>query len=133
MPGLGFQEIEERIDRVHHKVFAENYMTPVYPLEIGGYYRDNPGFEYHDFNSWHVTQLHRFAENRTREEYLKFRSMIDNRGIKYVRDALGFKSPNSPLPIEQVEPVAAITRRFDSAAMSLGALSPKPTRPWPKP
>ncbi len=125
MPGLGFEEIEERIDKVHRKVFAESYMTPIYPLEIGGFYRDNPGFEYHDFNSWHVTQLHRFAENRTRQEYLKFRSMIDNRGIRYVRDALGFKSPHSPLPIEQVEPVAAITRRFDSAAMSLGALSPE--------
>ncbi len=125
MPGLGFADLEERIDKVHHKIFAESYMEPVYPLEIGGYYRDNPGFEYHDFNSWHVTQLHRFAEIKSREEYLKFRTMIERRGIKYVRDALAFRSPHSPLPIEQVEPAEAITRRFDSAAMSLGALSPE--------
>ncbi len=125
LPGLDFSDIETRINRVHHKVFFENYMTPVYPLEIGGFYRDNPGFEYHDFNSGVVTQIHRFAEKRSRAEYLKFRQMIEGRGVKFIRDALDFASPNQPINLDEVESVAAITRRFDSAAMSLGALSPE--------
>jgi glutamate synthase (NADPH/NADH) large chain len=125
LPGLCFDDLEERIDKVHRKVFAENYMIPVYPLEIGGFYRDNPGFEYHDFSSRVVTAMHRFAEKRSREEYLKFRELLDGRGFKFIRDALAFNSPNQPIPLDEVEPVEAITRRFDSAAMSLGALSPE--------
>ncbi len=125
LPGLGYGDIEKRIEQVHRKVFDETSMLPVYPLEIGGFYRDNPGFEYHDFNAKIVTQMHRFAELRTRNEYLKFREMISNRGFMFIRDGLTFNSPNPPIPLEQVEPLEAITRRFDSAAMSLGALSPE--------
>ena len=125
LPGLTYADLEERLDKVHRRHFAENYMLPIYPLEIGGFYRDNPGFEYHDFNSRVVTQLHRFAEIRERDEYLKFRDMISGRGVRFIRDALEFTTPNTPLDITEVEPVAAITRRFDSAAMSLGALSPE--------
>ncbi len=125
LPGLDFADIEMRIDKVHRKVYRENFMQPVYPLEIGGFYRNNPGFEYHDFGSEVVTQMHRFAATLTRDEYLKFREMISGRGTKFIRDALLFKSPNKAIPIDQVESIASITRRFDSAAMSLGALSPE--------
>lgn len=125
LPGLTLSDLEERIDRNHEKHFSQTLMEPVYPLEIGGYYRDNPGFEFHDFNSKVVTQLHRFAEIRTREEYLKFRDMVSGRGKRFIRDILEFDSPNKPLDISEVEPIDAITRRFDSAAMSLGALSPE--------
>ncbi|WP_303722049.1 glutamate synthase large subunit [Malonomonas rubra] len=125
LPGLDFEDLETRIDKIHRKVFAESFMLPVYPLEIGGYYSDNPGFEYHDFNSKVVTQLHRFAEVRSRDEYLNFRKLIDGRGFRFIRDGLTFNSPNKPIMLEDVEPVEAITRRFDSAAMSLGALSPE--------
>jgi glutamate synthase (NADPH/NADH) large chain len=42
-----------------------------------------------------------------------------------LRDLLQLKTAATPIPIEEVEPVEAIVRRFDSAAMSLGALSPE--------
>ena len=42
-----------------------------------------------------------------------------------IRDLLELKRGRAPLPIEEVEPVAAILARFDSAGMSLGALSPE--------
>ncbi len=125
LPGLDFADIEARIDTIHRKHFTENFMQPIYPLEIGGFYRDNPGFEYHDFNSQIVTQLHRFAETCSRDEYLKFREMVTGRGIRFIRDALEFNSSNQPISLDEVEPITAITCRFDSAAMSLGALSPE--------
>ncbi len=125
LPGLGFADIEARIQAVHDKVFAHAFMKPIYPLEIGGFYRDNPGFEFHDFGSRQVLQMHRFAELRSREEYLRFREMVDGRGLKFIRDAFDFKTAKKKLLLDQVESVAQITRRFDSAAMSLGALSPE--------
>ncbi|PLX86890.1 MAG: glutamate synthase large subunit [Desulfuromonas sp.] len=125
LPGLELSDIEARIDAVHDKLFRKRYMKPIYPLEIGGFYRDNPGFEYHDFGARVVTAMHRFTASRSREDYLAFRALIDNRGLRFIRDFVDWNSPRSPIPLDQVEPVEAITRRFDSAAMSLGALSPE--------
>ena len=125
LPGLELSDIEARIDAVHDKLFRKRYMKPIYPLEIGGFYRDNPGFEYHDFGARVVTAMHRFTASRSREDYLAFRASIDNRGLRFIRDFVDWNSPRSPIPLDQVEPVEAITRRFDSAAMSLGALSPE--------
>lgn len=125
LPGLGYGEIEERLKSVHDKIYKQTYMTPVFPLEIGGFFRSNPGFEYHDFGSKVVTQLHQFAEKKTRAEYHKFREMIDGRGLRFIRDFFEFKSDRKPIPLDKVESVEDITCRFDSAAMSLGALSPE--------
>ena len=67
--------------------------------------------------------MHRFAASRERDDYLRFRDLIENRGRRFIRDFLTWNSDRAPIPIEEVEPVADITRRFDSAAMSLGSIS----------
>ncbi|PLY03251.1 MAG: glutamate synthase large subunit [Desulfuromonas sp.] len=125
LPGLDYPDIEERTKKVHHAVFRKPQMAPFYPLSIGSSLNDNPGGEYHDFNSKVITTIHHFAENRSRKNYLKFRDLITGRGLRFVRDFLEFKSDRDPIPLDQVEPVEAITRRFDSAAMSLGSISPE--------
>ncbi|PLY03986.1 MAG: glutamate synthase large subunit [Desulfuromonas sp.] len=125
LPGLGYAEIEARIDKIHNRLFKQPALAPFYPLEIGSSLRNNPNGEYHDFDAKVITTIHRFAETRTREDYLKFRDLIAHRGLRFVRDFLEFKSDRKPVPIEEVEPVEAITRRFDSAAMSLGSISPE--------
>ncbi len=125
LPGLDFADIEERIEKVHRKVFFNSHMLPFYPVEIGSSYRDNPGGEYHDFNSKVITTLHRYAETLQRDDYLKFRTLITGRGQQFIRDFLEFNSDRKPIPLDQVEPISAITKRFDSAAMSLGSISPE--------
>ena len=125
LPGLGFQQLEERLRRTHILVFRKSFMTPIYPLAVGSAGRDNPGGEYHDFHSRIITSMHRFARTLDRNDYLLVRKMLQNRGQSFIRDFLTWNSTNEPLPIEEVEPVAAITRRFNSAAMSLGSVSPE--------
>lgn len=125
IPGLEYADIETRLKSVHKKIYKQSYMKPIFPLEIGGFYKSNYGFEYHDFNSEVVVQLHRFAKILSREEYIKFRDMINGRGLKFIRDFFEFSSSNKPIAIDEVESIDDITRRFDSAAMSLGALSPE--------
>ncbi|RME36775.1 MAG: glutamate synthase large subunit [Deltaproteobacteria bacterium] len=125
LPGLDFADIEERINRQHQAVFVHSHLKPIYPLAVGSLNRDNPGGEYHDFHSRIITGLHAFAESLDRADYLKVRTMLEQRGERFVRDFLHFKSDRKPIPIDQVEPVEAITRRFDSAAMSLGSISPE--------
>ncbi len=125
LPGLSYAQIEQRIDAVHGKVFRRNYMTPIYPVEIGSFYQHNAASEYHDFGAQVVLAAHQFARTLEREDYLAFRDRVARREGCFIRDFFAFNSPNPPVPLEEVEPVEAITRRFDSAAMSLGALSPE--------
>src|SRR5207344_2595205 len=49
----------------------------------------------------------------------------NGRAPSALRDLLAVESPLQPIPIDEVEPVEAILKRFDSAGMSLGALSPE--------
>ncbi len=51
--------------------------------------------------------------------------LINHRPPATLRDLLALRRDVQPIPIDQVEPVEAIVRRFDTAAMSLGALSPE--------
>jgi glutamate synthase (NADPH/NADH) large chain len=125
IPGLGYAAIEARIEQVHTQVFRKSHMQPFYPLAIGSSARDNPGGEYHDFNSKVITTLHHFAATLERDDYLAFRALINGRGERFVRDFFAWNSPRPPIPLAEVEPVEAITRRFDSAAMSLGSISPE--------
>jgi glutamate synthase (NADPH/NADH) large chain len=51
--------------------------------------------------------------------------MVNQRPVAVIRDLFELKSDRKPIPLDNVEPVSSILRRFDSAAMSLGALSPE--------
>ena len=125
LPGLGYAEIEQRLERQHRAVFRETFMTPVYPLKVGSFFQNNAGSEYHDFGAQSVVLMHAFAATLERADYLEFRALIENRGRRFIRDFFTWNSDRPPLPLDQVESVEAITRRFDSAAMSLGSISPE--------
>jgi glutamate synthase (NADPH) large chain len=125
LPGLDYAQIEARIAAVHDKVFRRSFMTPIYPLEIGSCYQHNAASEYHDFGAQTVLAAHQFARTLEREDYLAFRDRVARREGCFIRDFLIFSSEREPIPLDQVESVAAITRRFDSAAMSLGSISPE--------
>jgi glutamate synthase (NADPH/NADH) large chain len=125
LPGLDYAQIEARIVEVHDKVFRRSFMTPIYPLEIGSCYQHNVASEYHDYGSQTVLAAHQFARTLEREDYLRFRDRVARREGCFIRDFLEFSSQRTPIPLDQVEPVEAITRRFDSAAMSLGSISPE--------
>jgi glutamate synthase (NADPH/NADH) large chain len=48
-----------------------------------------------------------------------------------LRGLFGFRSDRTPVPIDEVEPVSEIVKRFNTGAMSLGSISPRRTRRWP--
>src|SRR5262249_46926522 len=59
------------------------------------------------------------------EQYQCFAERVHRRPASTFRDLLGLRSGRSPIPLAEVEPVEAVLARFDSAGMSLGALSPE--------
>ncbi|UJB19327.1 MULTISPECIES: glutamate synthase large subunit [Lysobacter] len=94
--------------------------------EIGGLLKYTPGGEYHLFNPDVVTRLQRAVASGEWSDWQHYAEAVNERPTAALRDLLELNAdPAKAIPIEEVEPVADIVRRFDSAAMSLGALSPE--------
>ncbi|NPA03545.1 MAG: glutamate synthase large subunit, partial [Epsilonproteobacteria bacterium] len=123
--GLGYEDIEERLERYHKKAYEVDIQNRLFPLELGGFYKYIAQSEYHDFNPNTVNQIHTVAVTRSWSEYKKLKQMVDGRGKKFIRDFFELESPRDPIPLQEVEPIEEIFKRFDSAAMSLGSISPE--------
>ena len=105
-------------------LLAETAWKARKPIQQGGLLKYVHDSEYHAFNPDVVQQLQVAVKTGDYQEYRKYSELVNKRPVATLRDLLSLKPGNSLL-VEQVEPVSAIVRRFDSAAMSLGALSPE--------
>ncbi|MBU1189470.1 MAG: glutamate synthase large subunit [Gammaproteobacteria bacterium] len=95
------------------------------PIDHGGLYRYVHGGEYHAWNPDVVTSLQHAARHNDAAAYRHFADLVNQRPPAALRDLLRLRSELAPIGLDQVEPEASILRRFDSAGMSLGALSPE--------
>ncbi len=90
-----------------------------------GHFRFRRDGEYHALNPQVFTSLHRAARQPGNKTFRSFAAHIDDGPPANLRDLLDWKRTDSPLLLAEVEPAESIVRRFSTAAMSLGALSPE--------
>ena len=69
--------------------------------------------------------LQRAVVSNDTADYQTYADHCNDRPVAALRDLLNLKPSPEPIPLEDVEPIDAILKRFDSAGMSLGALSPE--------
>ena len=93
-------------------------------IRQGGLLKYVHGEEFHAYNPDVVKTLQDAVKSSKYEDYKKYSEIVHSRDKMVLRDMLDFTSPNKPIPLDQVEPIEDILLRFDSAGMSLGALSP---------
>ncbi|GIW05462.1 MAG: glutamate synthase [Dehalococcoidia bacterium] len=117
--GIGFREIGEDILARH----AEAFPTPPPRLKDHGFIRYRREGEYHLFGQPVIRAMQRAANTSDYSIYQEFRQIAEDHPPVSPRDLLEFVSDRQPIPIDEVEPIDAITPRFISTAMSLGALS----------
>ncbi|WP_461516743.1 glutamate synthase large subunit [Porticoccus sp.] len=91
----------------------------------GGLLKYVHGQEYHAFNPDVVTALHRSVQNNDYAAWHDYAGLVNNRPVATLRDLLKVRSDITPAPLSEIEPIEQIIKRFDSAGMSLGALSPE--------
>ena len=94
-------------------------------IDQGGLLKYVHGGEYHAYNPDVVMSLQAAVISGDYADYLRYAAHCNERPVAALRDLLALKLSDTPLPLEEVEPVEDILRRFDSAGMSLGALSPE--------
>lgn len=118
--GAGFSEIEADQRLLH----AEAWRHDV-PVSQGGLLKFAYGGEYHAYNPDVVLTLQEAVASGVYADYQKFADRVNFRQPSALRDLLKLRYADQALDIEQVEPAEKIFPRFDSAAMSIGALSPE--------
>jgi len=122
--GLCYSDIEERIRKTHAKAFQRVGVKPLFPLDIGGFYKHvERNGEYHDYSPHMVNAIHKASITGTKEDYQKVKELVEGRGLKFVRDFFAFNSERSAIDVKDVEPASEILKRFASAAMSMGSIS----------
>ncbi|MGE3592312.1 MAG: glutamate synthase large subunit, partial [Arcobacter sp.] len=125
LAGLTYSDIEERINKAHHNAFKEE--NTVFPLDLGGFYKYSNGGEYHDYGPATTKAMHN-KHASSKEDITDFeglRELVANRDKKFIRDFLEFNSDRKPIDINEVESKEDIFKRFATAAMSLGSISPE--------
>ena len=91
----------------------------------GGLLKYVHGGEYHMYNPDVIAALQAAVICRDHARYREFAHLVNHRPPSTFRDLLALKPLGPAVPLREVEPVEAVLARFDSAGMSLGALSPE--------
>lgn len=120
--GMGLKELAQEACLRHEAAF-EPFAGDT-ELESGGRYQYRRGEEEHLFNPQTIHMLQQACREGNYQKFKQYSDMIDSdEELKCtLRSLLKFKS-GSPIPIEEVEPVEAICRRFKTGAMSFGSIS----------
>jgi glutamate synthase (NADPH/NADH) large chain len=118
--GADFCDIEQDSINLARRAFLAHQK-----LNHGGLLKYVHGGEYHTYNPDVVTTLQTAVRSGDYTDYRKFADEVNNRPAAALRDLLGLCKDQTALELSKVEAETELFKRFDSAAMSIGALSPE--------
>jgi glutamate synthase domain-containing protein 2/glutamate synthase domain-containing protein 1/glutamate synthase domain-containing protein 3 len=125
--GIGLREIATETFARHKHAFSKA-LPDEKPLELGdpGYYRFRRQGEQHAVTPPVIKSFHAFVKSNKPDDYKAYVEAVKAVRPNTLRDLLErIPTGKQPIPIEEVEPIEEIRRRFTTAGMSLGALSPE--------
>ena len=118
--GAGFAELEQDVRALSARAWSRRKS-----MDQGGLLKYVHGQEYHAFNPDVVMSLQQAVTSGNYADYCRYSALVNERPVATLRDLLRPVEADEPLPLDAIEPVEKILPRFDSAGMSLGALSPE--------
>lgn len=118
--GAGFFDLQ-----LEQEMLAKHAAQKRKAISQGGLLKFIHGGEYHAYNPDVVKLLQSAVVEGNYGLYREYAALVNERPVTTIRDLLSLKLAETPLPLEEIEPLDSIYTRFDSAAMSIGALSPE--------
>ena len=128
--GIGLDEIAEEVLRRHRAAWPDRPGELAHrALDVGGEYQWRREGELHLFNPTTVHKLQHSTRTKRYNIFKEYTTAVDDqaarlatlRGLLRLRPA--GETGRDPVPLDEVEPVAAIVRRFSTGAMSYGSIS----------
>ena len=117
--GIGISGIKSKIIDMHAKAYDEDVVS----LPVGGFYRYRQSSELHAFEGQQVHTLQMAVASDSFSIYKRYAEAVYAMPPIHLRDLLDFRVVNPPVPVDQVESITEIRKRFVTGAMSHGAIS----------
>ena len=124
--GIGLEDIQADVEAAHNAAFDPLGLDINMELADGGAHKFRSGKEEHLFTPQTIHLFQKACFTGDYKAFKDFTRTVDNMGAEgvHLRSLLDFSyDPNGGIPLEEVEPVSSIVKRFKAAAMSYGALS----------
>ncbi len=121
--GIGMETLAQEVLMRHRSAFPARPVNG-HALETGGLYQWRADGEHHLFNPESIHRLQKAVRTGSYATYKSYAQLIDDQSKKLatLRGLLEF-APCEPVPLEEVEPVESILKRFKTGAMSYGSIS----------
>ncbi|MBD1857628.1 MULTISPECIES: glutamate synthase large subunit [Leptolyngbya] len=121
--GVDLEVITQEAVLRHHQAFSERQPSGQ-TLGVGGEYQWRKEGEAHLFSPQTIHTLQRAVREGNYELFKQYAALVNEQNQQHftLRGMLQFK-PRQPIPLEEVEPIEAIMKRFKTGAMSYGSIS----------
>jgi glutamate synthase (NADPH/NADH) large chain len=124
--GIGLAEIAAECAERHRVAFPDRPELLAHrELPLGGEYKWRREGEYHLFNPDTVFKLQHATRTKRYEVFKEYTQLVDSQAerLATLRGLFSFRADREPIPIDDVEPVSEIVKRFATGAMSYGSIS----------
>ncbi|SIS87591.1 glutamate synthase large subunit [Phaeovulum vinaykumarii] len=119
--GIGVHGIQHKLEQVH----AQGWLSGQDLLPVGGFYKMRRSGETHAWQASNMKLLQDACAKSSYDLWKQYSAVMRSNPPIHIRDLLDVKPLGKPVPIEEVESITSIRKRFVTPGMSLGALSPE--------
>jgi len=119
--GIGLHGIQRKVVVVH----AQGWKAGQDVLPIGGFYKARRSGETHAWQAQNMHIMQSACDRASYELWKQYSAKMQANPPIALRDLMDFKPVAKPIPVEEVESITSIRKRFVTPGMSLGALSPE--------
>jgi glutamate synthase (ferredoxin) len=122
--GIGLDIVAEEVRRRHQRAFPSR-PAGEHDLDWGGEYQWRRDGEYHLFNPETVFKLQHATRSGQYTIFKEYTRLVDDQSRKHatLRGLLEIRNAAQAIPLDEVEPVESIVKRFATGAMSYGSIS----------
>ena len=122
--GIGLKEIEQLVDKNHSRAFDPLGLGVDMTLDSVGSHKARTGQEDHMYNPQTIHLLQQSARTGDYNLFKQYSALVDDETCPHtLRGLMEMKYADEPIPIDQVESVDSIVKRFKTGAMSYGSIS----------
>ena len=119
--GIGVSGIQQKSEEIHNLAFGSNSAF----LPIGGFYKSRKSGETHAWEAQTMHVMQAACTSASFDLWRQYSNRIKSNPPIHLRDLLDIKPIGPAVPIDEVESITSIRKRFVTPGMSLGALSPE--------
>ena len=121
--GITLEDIAAMVDAQHSKAFDPLGLAADLTLSSVGRHKMRSAGEQHRYNPRTIHLLQQSTREGSYEKFLEYAELVDAESTGSLRSLMDFRYPDKGVPIEEVEGVDSIVKRFKTGAMSYGSIS----------